>query len=407
MLFVWISAFVAALLVTSAYHTLASPRQASGGSSFLNRLGGRSAVEGSQPDTLVVYVFSATDPEYIRNLQHFARHGIREGDGCEYVIIVQTTDGEPKPPEGVTLPAVPSNVRYEFHPNGCYDWGTIGWALSNGKVDWRKYKYFIFMNSSVRGPFIPVHMKGLASWQQLLLSRINDDVKLVGPTISCEGSPFQGDVSAEWRTNPHVQSYVLATDQVGLRAWLEEGTVFKCYSSMWDTIYYSELGSSLALLNRGYNIESLMLRYHGVDWRDTANWECNARVNPYAQHYYDGLSVSPMEVMFVKVKGFLLNNNWDYVKTAQKYGQWHDEQATPGPRDVVTNEWKTRTWQIKYPQVLYMRQRGSSCFDLQYYVDHSADLASLAGKPEDAWHHFVEMGQFEGRPFRFTCEPQP
>lgn len=56
-------------------------------------------------------------------------------------------------------------------------------------------------------------MQGL-KWQQLLLSKLNERTKLVGATISCEGSPFEGNVKGEWRTNPHVQSYVLATDQV-------------------------------------------------------------------------------------------------------------------------------------------------------------------------------------------------
>lgn len=51
-------------------------------------------------------------------------------------------------------------------------------------------------------------------WHELITSRITDTVKLVGPTISCEGSPKDGNVNGEWRTNPHVQSYVLATDQV-------------------------------------------------------------------------------------------------------------------------------------------------------------------------------------------------
>ena len=51
-------------------------------------------------------------------------------------------------------------------------------------------------------------------WQDLLVSRITADVKLVGPTISCEGSPKEGNVNGEWRTNPHVQSYVVATDRV-------------------------------------------------------------------------------------------------------------------------------------------------------------------------------------------------
>ena len=39
--------------------------------------------------TLIMYVFSNTDLEYGRNLQFFIHHGMWEGDGCEYVIIVQ------------------------------------------------------------------------------------------------------------------------------------------------------------------------------------------------------------------------------------------------------------------------------------------------------------------------------
>ena len=54
-----------------------------------------------------------------------------------------------------TLPLLPPNARYLRHPNRCYDWGTIGWVLTSKQVDTSAYKYFIFMNSSVRGPFIP------------------------------------------------------------------------------------------------------------------------------------------------------------------------------------------------------------------------------------------------------------
>jgi hypothetical protein len=43
-------------------------------------------------------------------------------------------------------------------------------------------------------------------------SSLVGDVKAVGPAISCEGSPYKGDPSSEWRRNPHVQSYLVATD---------------------------------------------------------------------------------------------------------------------------------------------------------------------------------------------------
>ena len=112
-------------------------------------------------------------------------------------------------------------------------------------------------------------MQGATRWQDLLFNKLSDHIKLVGPTIrcascthsqpcwlllplstrrchpkasaaatseacllpppppccacSCEGSPWQGDAQGKWRTNPHVQSYVLATDKVGgcvgLGAW--------------------------------------------------------------------------------------------------------------------------------------------------------------------------------------------
>jgi hypothetical protein len=52
----------------------------------------------------------------------------------------------------------------------------------------------------------------------------------VGPCISCEASPFQGNVQNLWRTNPHVQSYALATDAEGLRVLLEDGNALGCHN---------------------------------------------------------------------------------------------------------------------------------------------------------------------------------
>ena len=49
-----------------------------------------------------------------------------------------------------------------FHENRCYDWGTFGWAIAEGKVDTAKYRAFVFMNSSVRGPFLPAYFP--VSW---------------------------------------------------------------------------------------------------------------------------------------------------------------------------------------------------------------------------------------------------
>ena len=64
--------------------------------------------------------------------------------------------------------------------------------------------------------------------------------------------------------------------QTGLGLLRQAGAVLQCYTDIHDAIWHAELGSSKAILDAGYSIDSLMLRYQGVDWRDKANWGCNA-----------------------------------------------------------------------------------------------------------------------------------
>lgn len=48
---------------------------------------------------------------------------------------------------------------------------------------------------------------------------------------------------------------------MGLDVLRRKNTVLKCYSNMAETVTYSEIGMSMAILEAGYNIDSLMLRY--------------------------------------------------------------------------------------------------------------------------------------------------
>ena len=56
------------------------------------------------------------------------------------------------------------------------------------------------------------------AWHRLLTGRLDDQTKLAGPVISCEGTPFEGNAGGQWRFNPHVQSYTLAMDAVSPHA---------------------------------------------------------------------------------------------------------------------------------------------------------------------------------------------
>ena len=68
----------------------------------------------------------------------------------------------------------------------------------------------------------------------------------------------------------------MASDvQVGLQVLLEDRHVFECHRDISDAVFHAEIGSSLAIFRAGYTIDSLMLRYQGVDWTNPENWQCN------------------------------------------------------------------------------------------------------------------------------------
>jgi len=220
------------------------------------------------------------------------------------------------------MPLLPKgNAYYVQHENKCYDFGTAGWFIEkftygnpwsnqtsnttqneNRKLDLKRYKYFILMNSSIRGPFFtPYFMQLIAEanknfhWHSVFTSRIDNNVKLVGCTISCE-------------TTPHVQTYLMATDFIGLSILLKPGSwgasredgIFGCYPTKDHVSIYSEISSSTRILESGYLIDSLLTKYQKVNFSDPRNRFCNQNNNPYKDKNLEGTSVEPYEVVFVK-----------------------------------------------------------------------------------------------------------
>ncbi|GLI58416.1 hypothetical protein VaNZ11_000118 [Volvox africanus] len=355
--------------------------------------------EGTKRDNLVLYSFAPTDPEFVRNLGYFVKEAI-EGDArSDYIIIVQESTEMLK----VELPDLPRHARYVQHTNRCYDWGSYGWLLFTGHVDPRRYKYFFFINCSVRGPFMPAYAQDRVHWTEPFVSRLVGDVKMVGPTISCEGSALNGDFRGKWRYNPHVQSYAVATDRVGLQVLLDDGRVFHCHNNRWNTIYYSELGSSTAILKAGYNIDCLMTKYQNIDWRNKLNWGCNSRSSPQSDLTYDGITLDPLEVMFVKVKDFLLQRNITYALKAAQYDLWLKNEPSRNVSLLLSNKYADDELSHKAPRILVTKARGSSCFDVEFYRQRNGDLTGAVNPDTAAWQHYTFYGQFERRPHRFLC----
>lgn len=188
--------------------------------------------------------------------------------------------------------------------NKCYDLGAFGWALKQPAVASKlsSFSYFILLNSSVRGPFIPVYVPGRRSWHQFLTQQLQKDVHMVGPSISC-GGLFDPGRNA-YRSSPHVQTWLLALDETGLEILIQDQKALKCHEDRYDAIWDGEVGSSMAILKAGYNIGSFLEPYQGIDWRLPKNHKCNSKLNPMHTGSFLGGTLSPYATMFTKFKQY-------------------------------------------------------------------------------------------------------
>ena len=299
---------------------------------------------------LLFYIYADTHQYAYGNLKYFIETAVREGDGVDYIFILQQVQN--KQIDETEMPPLPKgNAFYFQHENRCFDYGTIGWFIERYTIGnpWKQqsfvtndthlrkfnltqYKYFIFMNSSVRGPFFPPYFlrflsdykaefKKIFHWYYIFTKRINDRVKLVGCTISCS-------------TAPHAQSYFLTTDFTGLSILLKSGGidgvpgagVFGCYTVKSDTIWISELAISKWILDSDFMITCLLTKYHGIDVSKKDNFQCNIYGNPYTDKNMDGTSLEPYEVVFVKFND--KEGTYDAQNRAKLYQRWMEQATT-------------------------------------------------------------------------------
>jgi hypothetical protein len=353
-----------------------------------------------QPDTLVIYVAGYTDPEGSVNIDYFFKHGIKPNDGAHYIIAVEFDDYPEVYPE--KFPSdLPSNVEIIRATGRCYNFGTIGLVLKDKETDLSPYKYFIWMDSSVKGPFKPLYLDNdNTPWHRRFTSQLDAKTKLVGSTISCGG--VQVDANSPKVSMPHVHGYLQATDKTGLailRKETEGVNVFGCHQSYLHAVRFSELGASEAIFKAGYNIGSMMLKYKGVDFRDKDSWECNKGFNPLYVHAYDGTEVNPLEVMFVKSQHWMMISEHPATKLAAKYAQWSNYDPKGNATYVNSNAFTHMAEQYVKTTI---EKRGIDCFDVESYIAVAPEELGKLSRAE-AWQHFLTFGFREGRPYKFIC----
>lgn len=186
---------------------------------------------------LIIYAYYETD-DARRNLGFFCRHGISPDRDRQHVIVVNGScsieDQIPKL----------ENVLVLRRGNTGFDFGA--WAHGLQQVSIEQFDYFLLLNSSVTGPFVPLYEEAFR-WPILFISMLNDRVKLAGITINV----FNGQ--------PVVQSMFLATDSVGLHLLISHGIFTKndADTTKEAVIFGREIRSSHIILASGFRVDSL------------------------------------------------------------------------------------------------------------------------------------------------------
>ncbi|KAK2000039.1 hypothetical protein LX36DRAFT_631320 [Colletotrichum falcatum] len=238
---------------------------------------------------LILYAFAESDVAR-KNLKFFINQGLHDAADFVFILNGETSVG--------TIIPEKKNIRVINRPNTCFDLGAYGEVLRKDDL-YKKYKRFITLNASIRGPFLPHWAQ--SCWSDLYLGRLTDKVKLVGMTANC------------W-PQFHVQSMIWATDEVGIQLLLnpppdssvkddfgtENDTVGMsgCYDG-WNQAVHAEVGATSTFLKQGYKVDLMMAAF-----QKSKNYieECDTSQNGDVlwNGKYFGTNVHPYETIFIK-----------------------------------------------------------------------------------------------------------
>lgn len=202
---------------------------------------------------LVLFVFHKFD----KYVEKFFNKCIFKHDNISFLIIANDLSYKFNLPEYV----ITMNRR-----NAGRDFG--GWSEGLLKNNlYKDYDKFIFLNSTIDGPFIPddknktsvgkyINKTTDINWVDFFISGLRNDIKLFGCTINnAYGS--------------HVQSYVFSMDKEALE-YLIKTEIFsiKKYKNTARQAQENEIEMSRKIIKNNWNIGCLLKCYEDIDFRN-------------------------------------------------------------------------------------------------------------------------------------------
>lgn len=226
----------------------------------------------------VIYAYYEKDIDYQLNLLYFLTHGYLPQ--IDYTIVINGTCSVNIPQKNNMTIINRDNVGFDFQ--GYY----AGLLSLKSRQLLQPSHYYIFINCTVRGPFLPPYVLGHIYWYTPYIDMLSDHVKLVGSTINGQHAP-------------HVQSYLFVTDGECVN-FLISKNLFKMYTTREEVIKHQEIGMSRLVISNGWNIDCLIPEYRHLDYVDS-KLQVSGEDIRFAKNIL-GRDICPYEAIFIKSK---------------------------------------------------------------------------------------------------------
>jgi len=260
----------------------------------------------------VFYHYFEADPIYRDNLVFF----LSTADLASVDLFLVVADS--------TIPELPDlpRLRVLRTRNINLDYGGYIQALREIEAP-EAYDILIFVNSSVRGPFLPSGSD--ASWVGHLARPLSGDVHLVGSSINHlpQGSRYARRYQSLF-DHPEPLSHVQTTAYALTQAAFQHLSAIGFYADQEaypkeDVIFRYEVRLSQEILAKGWNFASLLEGYRGIDYRKPHGDPNFAAVggDPLRHRAYFGRTATPQELLFIKTNRSLMDPedlaSWTYT----------------------------------------------------------------------------------------------
>ena len=215
-----------------------------------------------------MYAYYEKNDEYKENFIYFLNNGLL--DNVDYYIII---NGD----YTVNIPER-DNIKIIKRENKGYDFGAWSHCINN-YIN-KEYEYYIFINTSVRGPYIKKEDK--INWLEKFLLLFNtDDIKMVGTTINilkqCDNDEvnyftnYYKLIYNEKEPYTHIQSMFFILNNEGFNYILNQNffneELLNSYEDIQYVIFYNEIRLSQFILKNNWNINSIVPIYKNIDYR--------------------------------------------------------------------------------------------------------------------------------------------